>query len=165
MVHINYEDFCKGSGCSRYNLIERLKSAPESPPTAIELELAKNRCIGKCEKTAYQLNLWLTKQGISPFGENPRDLKKKWASQIDSKSYPFAPDIAFCQKLEEQGYGLYPNGSKKTKDSITVIFPDSDFSSLTELESFFQNNRYNPRDPDHVKRYNASRYARTYAMI
>ena len=44
MANINYEDFCKETGCVHYNLIERLRFAPESSQIERELKIARVHC-------------------------------------------------------------------------------------------------------------------------
>lgn len=165
MVHINYEDFCKEQRCVHYNLIERLKSLPKSSKIERELAIAEVHCAKSCERTAYQFHEWLKGEGISFYINNSNHLRKKWASELNPKDYPFAQEIIFCQNLEKQGYGLRENGSEKTESSIVVVFPNNRTRSFLELKKFFINNKFNPKIPEHIMLCDASRYARTYAMI
>ncbi|MFA7707846.1 MAG: hypothetical protein WCX73_02765 [Candidatus Pacearchaeota archaeon] len=91
-----------------------------------------------------------------------------WASrgnfQIQSSD---AQTIAFCQQLEQQGYGLRSELGlgEKVDPSYAVIFPDGKVVELDQLENFSKNFKGPIKSNYHKTMLNASIYLQAYEQI
>lgn len=89
----------------------------------------------------------------------------RWASRGDFEIDPsFVQTMAYCQKLEEQGYGLKPEpgNSERANPFLAVVLPTDRIVEWGELEDFAREHKGKLTTPHQKMFWAAYQYARAY---